>query len=144
MLSGFFSVHSSAQARSMTWASFSGNGMFRVKVDGDHHCGESLTRDDCMRPHATGKVVGFLPNLHSPKSEPSTCLPPAGVTSEVFPRPLLSPLILSPVSSVEERWIGSLECIAQNDSDRLMVTLQVRFWINHEWSVLSMCVVRPL
>lgn len=77
-----------------------------------------------MRPQVTGQVVGFLPNFRSPKSEPPTSLPPSG--SEVFPRPSLLPFVLSPVSSVEERWIGSLESIAQNDSDGLLVTLQVR------------------
>ena len=106
----------------MARASFSGVELFRVKVEEIR--GDSLTRDDCMRPQATGKVVGFLPNFHSPKSEASTSLPSSG--SEVFPRPVLLPFVLSPVSSVEERWIGSLESIAQNDSDRLLVTLQVR------------------
>lgn len=82
-----------------------------------------------MRPQVTGQVVGFLPNFRSPKSEPPTSLPPSG--SEVFPRPSLLPFVLSPVSSVEERWIGSLESIAQNDSDGLLVTLQ-------KWPLLAL------
>ena len=56
-----------------------------------------------------------------------------------------SPFVLSPVSSVEERWISALECISRNDSDGCAVALQVTDWIKKspsEISLLMFCVPR--
>jgi hypothetical protein len=71
--------------------------------------------------------IGFTsPNVNSLNSEPSTSSSPFDVT-EVLPSTFqcVSPFVLSPVSSVEERWICSLDYIARNDSDGLILTLLV-------------------
>jgi hypothetical protein len=72
------------------------------------------------------RIVLTSPNVNSLNSEPSTSSSPFDITA-VLPNTFqcASPFVLSPVSSVEERWIRSLECIARNDSDGLLLTLLV-------------------
>ncbi len=86
--------------------------------------------------------IGFTPNVNSLNSEPSTSSSPFDVTA-VLPNTFqcVSPFVLSPVSSVEERWICSLDYIARNDSDGLILTLLV-LWHDVRsiyFSLLSTC-----
>lgn len=94
------------------------------EADSERGCGIDVSHDSRTSFDNCGNVAHRLQCAHVPAAAAASSL--SGI-STLLPRtfPCVSPFVLSPVSSVEERWISVLDCISRNDCDGCSTALQV-------------------
>lgn len=96
------------------------------EADSERGCGIDVSHDSRTSFDNCGNVADRLQCAHVPAAAAAAASSLSGI-STLLPRtfPCVSPFVLSPVSSVEERWISVLDCISRNDCDGCSTALQV-------------------